>query len=112
MAKQTSSRIQNGDLTHAWTVASAYLPQGWNLTALLADQTVMASRVFTQLIGTERTAWYAIAEDGKGGAEFGGGSFPSQALRALAYKLERKRGDPNGKRQAAPGDKAPVIERG
>ena len=40
--------------------------------------------------------WYAIAEDLKGGAEFGGGSHPAQALRALAHKLEAKRGNAKG----------------
>ena len=90
--------MQDGDLTRAWTTASASLPQGWTLTALIADETVMAKSPIVQLVvdARDRAAWYAIAEDGKGAAHFGGGSHPAQALRALAHKLEAKRGDSNG----------------
>ena len=90
------SRIQNGDLTQAWTTASAYLPQGWKLTALVSETSVTLSRHLDAVVGSERAEWFAIAEDGKGGTEVGGGSFPAQALRALAHKLEAKRGDANG----------------
>ena len=88
--------MQDGDLTRAWTTASAHLPQGYKLTALIADESAYAKLGQLVMDPRDRAAWYAIAEDDKGRTEFAGGSFPNQALRALAHKLEAKRGDANG----------------
>ena len=91
-------RVTN--LTQAWTVASAALPNGWRIVAILhADLYGELARLtsYLELASTYPEQWVALAEGPNGDpGEVGQGETPQQALLHLARILEPIRGSASG----------------
>jgi hypothetical protein len=78
-----------GNLTQAWTTASASLPLEWRLMCV-----VLGPREVAPVIRSE--SWLAWAVGPNGERAEGLGSHPAQALLDLATKLQPLRGNRNG----------------
>jgi hypothetical protein len=103
------------NLTQAWTIASAALPLGWEILAVLRSEGVLDTEDRDSL-GREildsgdvrllESDWWAIAagpQEGPAASRwdgrlhaFGAGATPQQALLDLAARLQPLRGNPNG----------------
>ena len=88
------------NLTQAWTAASAALPNGWRIVAVLhADLYGELARLtsYLELTSTYPDQWVALAEGPSGDpGEVGQGETPQQALLHLARILEPIRGSASG----------------
>ena len=88
------------NLTQAWTAASAALPNGWRIVAVLhADLYGELAKLpaYLELASTYPEQWVALAQGPSGDpGEVGQGETPQQALLHLARILEPIRGNASG----------------
>jgi hypothetical protein len=91
-----------GDLARAWLTAEAAMPRGWRLVALVrAEIARLAAGLHPALEEDLKTidadlaseGWVALAAAAASDWIVGTGSYPAEALRNLASKLEGRSAD-------------------